>query len=82
MVANKVTVWRTDLHLQLWVMDPRLVVKEASCKVRANPPPIQPKIVAGKAHQHCAHPKVKPIVVLISITHDAHHTNTIKHASG
>ena len=48
------------LHLALAVMDARLVIDKLARKMQRRTPPVQPEMVAGKAHHHGAHAKGEP----------------------
>ena len=48
------------LHLTLAVMDARLVIDKLACQMQRRTAPIQPQMVAGKAHHHGAHAKGEP----------------------
>ena len=44
-------------------MDARFIIDELSRQVQAAVAPGQPQMVAGKRHQHGAHPKIDPAVL-------------------
>ena len=45
------------LHPTLAVMDARLVIDKLACQMQRRTAPIQPQMIAGKAHHHGAHAK-------------------------
>ena len=48
------------LHLRLRVVNTRLIIGELARQMQGWQAPMQPKMIAGKAHQHSAHTKIQP----------------------
>ena len=48
------------LHLRLRVVNTRLIIGELARQMQGWQAPMQPQMIAGKAHQHSAHAKIQP----------------------
>ena len=58
--AQRVDAGGAALHLHLAPMDAGLVVQKLARQKQACLPPVQPQVVAGKAHEHGPHAEVEP----------------------
>ena len=59
---HRVDAGGAGLHLHLWPVDARFVIHELPRQVQPGFAPRQPQLIAGKRHQHRAHPEIDPAV--------------------
>ena len=80
-VVDPVTVdaRHARLHLELAVVDTRLVVDESSSELGGDASPVEPQVVGSKAHHHRSHTEVDP-AGLIQASHDGIHQRVARSA--